>query len=34
MISSSTETKAVTIEDTGMKYASWGWNVLKIDGND
>jgi len=30
----STETKAVTIEDTGMKYTSWGWNVLKIDGND
>ena len=30
----STETKAVTIEDTAMKYASWGWNVIKIDGND
>jgi transketolase len=30
----STETKAVTIEDTAMKYSSWGWNVLKIDGND
>jgi transketolase len=30
----STETKAVTIEDTGMKYKSWGWNVLNIDGND
>jgi transketolase len=30
----STETKAVTIEDTGMKYTSWGWNFIKIDGND
>jgi transketolase len=30
----STETKAVTIEDTAMKYQSWGWNVLTIDGND
>ena len=30
----STETKAVTIEDTAMKYTSWGWNVIKIDGND
>jgi len=30
----STETKAVTIEDTTMKYRSWGWNVIKIDGND
>jgi transketolase len=30
----STETKAVTIEDTGMKYTAWGWNVIKIDGND
>jgi transketolase len=30
----STETKAVTNEDTAMKYSSWGWNVLKIDGND
>ena len=30
----STKTKAVTIEDTGMKYTSWGWNVIKIDGND
>jgi len=30
----STETKYVTIEDTGMKYQSWGWNVLKIDGNN
>jgi transketolase len=30
----STETKAVTIEDTAMKYTSWGWNVIKIDGNN
>ena len=30
----STETKAVTVEDTGMKYTAWGWNVIKIDGND
>jgi transketolase len=30
----STETKAVTVEDTGMKYLSWGWNVIKIDGNN
>jgi transketolase len=30
----STETNAVTCEDTGMKYTAWGWNVIKIDGND
>jgi transketolase len=30
----SSETKAVTIEDTGMKYTAWGWNVIRIDGND
>ena len=30
----STETKAVTHEDTAMKYTSWGWNVINIDGND
>jgi transketolase len=30
----STETKAVTSEDTAMKYRSWGWNVTEIDGND
>jgi transketolase len=30
----STETNAVTSEDTGMKYESWGWNVIEIDGND
>lgn len=30
----STETKAVTIEDTAMKYRSWGWEVITIVGND
>jgi transketolase len=30
----STETKAVTCEDTAMKYRSWGWDVITIDGND
>ncbi len=30
----STETKCVTIEDTSMKYHSWGWNVINIDGNN
>ncbi len=30
----STETRAVTAEDTAMKYQAWGWNVLKIEGND
>jgi len=30
----STETKAVTAEDTGMKYRSWGWNVISINGNN
>jgi len=30
----STETSAVTSEDTAMKYRSWGWNVITIDGND
>jgi len=30
----STETKAVTAEDTSMKYRSWGWNVITINGND
>jgi transketolase len=30
----STETRAVTIEDTAMKYRSWGWNVISIDGNN
>ncbi len=30
----STEVKEVMTEDTAMKYRSWGWNVLEIDGND
>ncbi|MBK8882371.1 MAG: transketolase [Bacteroidales bacterium] len=30
----STETKSVTIEDTAMKYTSWGWNVISIEGNN
>ena len=30
----STETNAVTAEDTEMKYKAWGWNVQKINGND
>jgi transketolase len=30
----STETKAVTCEDTAMKYKSWGWEVISIEGND
>jgi transketolase len=30
----STETKAVTSEDTALKYKAWGWNVLTIDGNN
>ncbi|HBZ20375.1 MAG TPA: transketolase [Bacteroidales bacterium] len=30
----STETKAVTSEDTAMKYESWGWRVITIAGND
>jgi len=30
----STETNAVTNEDTAMKYASWGWKVTTIDGNN
>lgn len=30
----STETNAVTSEDTAMKYRSWGWEVMTIDGND
>jgi transketolase len=30
----STETRAVTNEDTSMKYRAWGWNVLNINGND
>ncbi len=30
----STETNAVTQEDTAMKYRAWGWNVMTINGND
>ncbi len=30
----STETKDVTSEDVKMKYISWGWKVLEIDGNN
>jgi len=30
----STETKAVTAENTAMKYKAWGWNVIPIKGND
>jgi transketolase len=30
----STETKAVTSEDTALKYKACGWNVLTIDGNN
>lgn len=30
----STECDAVTAENTAMKYESWGWNVITIDGND
>ena len=30
----STDTKAVTSEDTAKKYEAWGWKVITIDGND
>jgi len=30
----STETDAVTAEDTAAKYKAWGWEVATIDGND
>jgi transketolase len=30
----STETSAVTSEDTAKKYTSWGWEVIQINGND
>ncbi len=30
----STETNAVSSENTAMKYEAWGWNVMIIDGND
>lgn len=30
----SSETSAVSFEDTAMKYKAWGWNVVTINGND
>ena len=30
----STETAAVTCENTAMKYEAWGWNVTTVEGND
>ena len=30
----STETQAVTCENTAKKYESWGWKVICINGND
>jgi len=30
----STDTAAVTTEDTAAKYRAWGWQVYSIDGND
>ena len=30
----STATSEVTDEDVEMKYRAWGWEVMKIDGND
>ena len=30
----SSETSAVTIEDTAKKYEAWGWKVITIDGNN
>ncbi len=30
----SSETNAVTSEDTAKKYEAWGWKVITIDGND
>jgi len=30
----STETNAVTVEDTAKKYESWGWEVMTINGNN
>ncbi|HHU58138.1 MAG TPA: transketolase [Bacteroidales bacterium] len=29
----STETNAVTVEDTAKKYEAWGWKVVTIDGH-
>ena len=30
----STTCEEVMLEDTAMKYTSWGWHVITIDGND
>ena len=30
----SSETNAVSSEDTAMKYKAWNWNVLEVDGNN
>ncbi len=30
----STDTEAVTSENTALKYEAWGWRVIEIDGND
>lgn len=30
----STETDAVTTEDTAKKYEAWGWNVVTVEGNN
>jgi transketolase len=30
----STETKAVTAEDTAAKYRAWHWNVIEVNGTD
>lgn len=30
----STDTSAVTSEDTAKKYESWGWKIIRINGND
>ena len=30
----STDTNAVSSEDTAKKYESWGWNTITIDGNN
>lgn len=30
----STQTTAVTAEDTAKKYEAWGWHVITINGND
>jgi len=30
----STDTNAVTKEDTAKKYEAWGWNVMTIEGNN